>query len=435
VAVFPITPTTSNAYFMPGADPGEGFAATNAQLFGTEQPRPGAVPTNQGFVTNYDLAIAANRARGWYVVPGTSAGDIMGCFVPEALPVLSALARGYAVCDRWFCSAPTETMPNRAFALTGTSQGHLDDHTKVFTVPSIFGRLTDASVPWKIYGYDRSPLTRLDFPDTVHAPAGTIGLFKDFRADAAAGTLPAFAFLEPSWSSHGNSQHPNYDVARGEQLLLDTYQALRAGPAWDSTLLIITYDEHGGCYDHVAPPATATSPDASVGEFGFDFTRFGLRVPTVLVSPLIEAGTVFRAPDSGVPFDHTSILATVERRWSLPALTKRDAVAPDVGAVLSRDTPRTDDPLSGVTAPAATTLPPQLAEQPSHLVQVRADLAARLIVEGHTDGEPPPGLHTSTDYENYVDRRLQEWSAQGAAPAPRSSPDVPAPARVPRSGG
>jgi phospholipase C len=413
VNVFPITPTTANAYLMPGADPGEGFAATNAQLFGTERPPAGAVPTNRGFVTNYDLAIAANRSRGWYVVPGTAAGDIMGCFTPEALPVLSALARGYAVCDRWFCSAPTQTMPNRAFACAGTSQGHLDDHTKTFTVPTIFGRLSAASLPWKIYGYDRSPLTRLNFPDTVHAPAGTTGLFTDFQADADAGNLPAFAFMEPAWSSKGNSQHPNYDVARGEQLLLDTYRALHAGPDWGSTLLIITYDEHGGCYDHVAPPATATPPDASTGEFGFDFTRFGLRVPTVLVSPLIDAGTVFRAPSPGPPLDHTSVLATVEHRWSLPPLTSRDAAAPDVGAVLTRSTPRIDDPLDGVTAPAATTLAPEQIEQPSHLVQVRADLTARLIIEGHTDGEPPPGLHTSTDYENYVDQRLRQWNAQG----------------------
>jgi phospholipase C len=311
-------------------------------------------------------------------------------------------------------------MPNRAFALAGTSQGHMDDHTKVFTVPSVFGRLSDASLPWRIYGYDRSPLTRLDFPDISSAPAGTTGLFRDFRADAAAGRLPAFSFLEPSWSSHGNSQHPNYDVARGEQLVLDTYRALRSGPGWGATLLVVTYDEHGGCYDHVAPPATATPPDASVGEFGFDFTRFGVRVPTVLVSPLVEAGTVFRAPDDGVPLDHTSILATVERRWSLPPLTRRDAAAPDVGAVLTRGTPRTDDPLDGVSAPPPSALPPQLLQQPSHLVQVRADLAARLVVEGHTDGEPPPGLRTTTDYENYVDRRLRQWSAQAAEPVPRS---------------
>jgi phospholipase C len=258
VSVFPITPTTANAYFMPGADPGEGFAATNTQLFETETTPAGAKPTNQGFVTNYAKAIEDNKSRGWYVVPGTTASMIMGCYAPEALPVFSALARGYAVCDRWFCSVPTMTMPNRAFACAATSQGHLDDHTKIFTVPSIFGLMTAHGLDWKIYGYTKSPLTRLDFPDTTRAPRSHFGLFHDFQADAAAGRLPAYAFLEPSWSSSGNSQHPNYDVARGEQLLLDTYHALRNGPAWANTLLIITYDEHGGCYDHVAPPSGAT---------------------------------------------------------------------------------------------------------------------------------------------------------------------------------
>jgi len=189
VSVYRITPDTPHTYLMPGADPGEGFAATNAQLFGAETPAPGAKETNQGFVRNYAKAIAANRAKHWYVVPGTTPEMIMGCYAPETLPVLSALARGYAVCDHWFCSAPTMTMPNRAFACAGTSQGHLDDHTKIFTVPSIFGSMSDHSVPWKIYGYDKSPLTRLDFPDTTGAASTHFGLFTDFRADAAVNTV------------------------------------------------------------------------------------------------------------------------------------------------------------------------------------------------------------------------------------------------------
>jgi phospholipase C len=183
-------------------------------------------------------------------------------------------------------------------------------------------------------------------------------------------------------------------VALGEQLLLDTYRALRDGPAWSSTLLVITYDEHGGCYDHVPPPWGATPPDDSPGEFGFGFDRFGPRVPTVLVSPLIEAGTVFRVPDGATPLDHTSVLATVRRRWSLPPLTRRDAAATDVGAVLTLDTARTDDPLASVTAPPPPPTPASMAAQASHLQQVHAELLTDAV---HTR------LRTSQDYRTYID--------------------------------
>jgi len=400
VAVYPLTPDTSNVYFMPGADPGEGYAATNSQLYGTATPPPaGAVAGMTGFVADYATAISDNQAKHWYVVPGTTPSMIMGCYAPQTLPVLSALARGFAVCDRWFCSAPTMTMPNRAFACAANSQGHMDDATKSFTVPSIFGLLSQHAIPWRIYGDTHSPLTRLDFPDTKAAALSHFGLFTDFQADAAAGTLPAYAFLEPSWSSTGNSQHPNYNVAAGEQLILDTYRALRDGPGWDQTLLVVTYDEHGGCYDHVPPPWGAIPPDDSPGQFGFDFTRYGPRVPTVLVSPLIEAGTVFRVPTGITPLDHTSLLATVEHRWSLPALTRRDAAAPDIAAAFTLTIPRTDDPLATVTAPVAPPTPAALAAQPSHLQQVHAEQLAAL--DGGGTGLPA-GLRTNADFQRYI---------------------------------
>ncbi|MCU1682177.1 MAG: Phosphoesterase family [Amycolatopsis sp.] len=403
VSVFPITTETADAYFMPGADPGEGYAATNNQLYGSKKaPAAGAVASMTGFVTDYAVAIKANHTKGWYVVPGTTPDMIMGCYTPQTLPVLSALARGFAVCDHWFCSVPTMTMPNRAFACAGTSQGHLDDKTKSFTVPSIFDKLSAHGVPWKIYGDTASPLTRLDFPDTSAAPLSHIGRFANFKADAAAGILPAYAFLEPSWSSTGNSQHPNYNVALGEQLLLDVYRAVKDGPKWAATLLIITYDEHGGCYDHVPPPWGAVGPDDTVGESGFDFARFGPRVPTVLVSPLIEAGTVFRVPDGTTPLDHTSILATVERRWSVPALTRRDAVAPDVGAALTLTTARTDDPLAGVTAPTPPAIPAAMAAQVSHLQYVHAALLTEAV--GEENPRLPADLHTNADFQHYIAR-------------------------------
>src|ERR1700728_1242825 len=235
VSVFKINPTDSGGYFMPGADPGEGYANTNSQLFGSTKAAASPVATNSGFVTNFNATIAWDKTARRSVETGTTAANIMGIFTTEALPVLSGLARGFAVCDHWYSSVPTETFPNRAFACAATSQGHMNDATKSFTVPSIFGLMTDHNLSWKIYGYTSSPLTRLDFPDTVKAPAPNIAKFKDFQTDAASGNLAAYSFMEPSWSSSGNSQHPNYDVALGEQFLLDTYTALRNGPAWDQT--------------------------------------------------------------------------------------------------------------------------------------------------------------------------------------------------------
>jgi phospholipase C len=416
VPVRQLDPTDPDVYLAPGADPGEGYAATNDQLFGTTEPAAGAVATNDGFVTDFASTLTWEREEKWSIVAGTEAGDIMGMFTPALLPVLSGLARGFAVCDHWFSSVPTETMPNRAFACAATSQGHMDDTSKMFTCPSIFGSLGEADVSWSIYGYDADPLTRLDFPDTTDAADSHFGLFTDFQAAAAGGDLAAYCFLEPSWEATGNSQHPNYDVALGEQLIHDVYQALRSGPAWPATLLVVTYDEHGGCYDHVAPPAGATPPDDTPGEDGFDFTRFGLRVPTVLVSPLIPAGTVFRVPEGTIPFDHTSILATVERRWGLPALSARDAAAPDLSAVLTLATPRHDDPLAGVVVPTSTNPPPSAGE-PSRLQKVHAELAAQLPVPaGSTTDGALETLRTPGDYASYIQTRTEEWKAGRAAP-------------------
>ena len=390
VSVFPIDPKAPNAYFMPGADPGEGYLATNNQIFGSDNaPDPVTVPAMASFVSDFAYTLGWETKEKWSIVSGTVPTDIMGCFTPQGLPVLSELAKGFAVCDHWFGSAPTETLPNRAFALAGTSQGHMDDKTKTFTSPSIFGSLGAAGQTWAVYGYDAQPLTRHTFTDITNAPEANFGLFTDFQAAAANGTLAGFTFLEPSWSATGNSQHPNYDVALGEQLIFDVYTALRNGPAWENTLLIVTYDEHGGCYDHVPPPNNAIAPDSSVGEYSFDFKRFGPRVPTVLVSPLIPASTVFRVPEGATPLDHTAILKTVETRWGLAPLTARDAAAVDLGAVLSLTAARTDDPLAGVTVPVSGGLTPS-AGKPSHLQIVQTELLTSQLRQGSVVSVPAP---------------------------------------------
>ncbi len=200
----------------------------------------------------------------------------------------------------------------------------------------------------------------------------------------------------------GNSQHPNYDVALGEQLIHDVYEALRSGPAWNNTLLVVTYDEHGGCYDHVPPPWGAVPPDTTIGEYNFGFDRFGPRVPTVLISPLIAAGTVFRVPADSTPLDHTSVLKTIEQRWNLPALTKRDAAAPSIGDVLTLTEARTDDVLAGVTVPSSGSVPPS-AGLPSHLQKVQADLISRrLPADERAEVEALPKLATNKAYARYI---------------------------------
>jgi phospholipase C len=417
VPVFQITPATPSPYFMPGADPGEGYVNTNLQLFGSQTPPTPPVATNQGFVTNFASTLAWQSSDpSWKIVPGTTANDITGVFTPSLVPVLSGLAQGFAVCDQWFASVPTETIPNRAFASAATSQGQISDETKSFTCPSIFGALSQQEVSWAIYGYESDPLTRLMFSDTTAAPDANFGVFSAFQAAAQAGQLPSYTFLEPSWSSSGNSQHPNYDVSLGEQFILAVYEALRSSPAWNQTLLVITYDEHGGCYDHVPPPAGATPPDGSAGE-GFGFSRFGVRVPAVLVSPWIEAGTVYRAPAEGPPLDHTSVLKTVEQLFGVAPLTARDAAAPSLGDALAMPSPRTDDPLAGVTAPQSTTPNPS-AGVPSHLQQVHAQLVAALPVPGGTGSQAPmPALQTDEDYRQYIDSRTAAWKVTRGAPS------------------
>ncbi len=424
VSVFQISAASPGAYFMPGADPGEGYANTNSQLFGSGSPPSPPVAANSGFVTNFADAISYDQRSGRSIQPGTTAADIMGMFPPSALPVLSGLARGFAVCDHWYSSVPTETFPNRAFACAATSQGHMNDATGSFTVQSIFGLMTAHNLSWKIYGYDAEPLTRGNFPDTLNAPDSCFGKFADFQADVQAGHLPAYSFLEPSWGSTGNSQHPNYDVALGEALIQQVYQTLRSGPGWNQTLFLITYDEHGGCYDHVPPPAGATPPDSTPGEFGFDFKRFGIRVPAVLVSPLIPAGTIYRVPTGTTPIDHTSVLKTIELRWGLPALTARDAAAPDLGGVLTLATPRTDDPLTGVVAPSSSGANPAAGEV-SHLLQLHAQQISDLQVPLNQLHDAPllANQHTAADLQNYISARTSTWKAAkaaGDAPDPRS---------------
>ena len=409
--VYRIDRSRPHPYFMPGADPGEGYQHTNYQLFQTDDPVKGTPPTNRGFVIDFKAAIASDLARGFQdTLTGTDPSEIMGMYSPEMLPIMSNLAKGFAVCDHWFSSAPTQTLPNRGFAAAATSLGFLSNaHAKFFTTQSIYGLLLKNNIDWAIYGYNSDPMTRMDFPDTRSAPDKHYGHFRDFQERAFDGTLPAYSFLEPDWGANGNSQHPNYDVALGEKLIHDVYYALRNGRGWNDTLLVITYDEHGGNYDHVAPPWGAVPPDHSLGEFGFDFTRFGVRVPALLISPRIAKGTVFRAKRGTI--DHTSVLKTIELRWNLGPLSARDKAAPDLGDVLTLAAPRTDDPLLGIEIPISDMVHPDVA-QPTLLQQIHAEKVSTLALrnqQGSYGEHIMPYLPTSAAVGEYIQSRTAAW--------------------------
>jgi phospholipase C len=449
VPVSKITPDLQNAYFYPLANPAEGFTATNDQLFGTTTAPASGIATNDGFVRSFATALKTNP-RTYPLDPkliGVTPTSIMGMYAPETLPVLSALAKGYAVCDRWFASVPTQTFPNRAFAVAGTSLGAIDNKEyghPTFNTPSVFGKLALVKQTWKIYGYSGVPLTAGDFPDTVEpGPYGEVVQgFARFQSDAANGKLPTFSYVEPEWATYPkkgdtpvvvhsdeehnfqveNDQHPISNLAVGEKLLYDVYQALRSNTeSWAKTVLIITYDEHGGNYDHVPPPTGAIPPDGIVGPSGFDFTRFGVRVPAVLVSPLIEEGTKLRPPSGSPPFDHTSIIATLRTCFGIAALGKRAAAAPDVGAALSLAVPRTDDPLAGLQPPTAAdpvlvTGSPPVGAAPSSFLVAKAEAAAALPIPSDPIADPGArvaALGTAADHYDFIQRRLAAWSAAG----------------------
>ena len=279
VTVFQIDATAANAYFMPGADPGEGYANTNSSSSATGSAPTPPVATNSGFVTNFDAAITYDQRSGRTVIGGHDRREHHGDLpaVGPAGPVRAGeRVRGLRPLVQLGADGD---VPESRLRLRGHQPGsHERRHGVIHGAEHL--RPDDGAQPAvEDLRLQRRAADRANYPDTVNAPETCFGKFADFQADAAAGTLPAYSFLEPSWGSTGNSQHPNYDVALGEVLIQQVYEALRDGPGWNQTLLIITYDEHGGCYDHVPPPSGATPPDNSVGEFGFDFTRFGVRVP------------------------------------------------------------------------------------------------------------------------------------------------------------
>jgi phospholipase C len=345
--VFATEGTTGRSPFnVPDTDPNEGFDDMNFQLFGPVAPVEPQAASMLGFLVNYATTNAKDPAL------------LMETYSPQQLTMLSGLATNFAVSDSWYASAPCQTWPNRAFVHLGTSCGRVNnwpDDPFDFDVPTIFNVLETNKHTWAVFNAGRIiSLTRLQFPKLWDSALESHFLsVNDFITQAHDGTLPSYSFIEPSFMSiegTPNDEHPPHDVCLGEQFLQSIYSAVVNGKNWEKTLLVVTFDEHGGCPDHMPPPWGAIAPDtkSDPGEEGFRFNRFGVRVPAVLVSPWIQAGTVFRST-TNVPYDHTSILATLRDWLSIPDQvmlpSKRIQAAPTFGNVLNLSAAREDKPV------------------------------------------------------------------------------------------
>jgi len=298
-------------------------------------------------------------------------GVAMGYWTPDDLPFLCGLAGVFPVGDRWFCSVLGQTDPNRRYLIAATSSGMTDDiglsvpgaglgtleQDVLLATPAngtIFDLLTAFGISWADYtaSYPTGTTAELYPLDDAAPTAVHQKSFDQFFSDCADGTLPAFSLLDPDYSTQ--SQENPQDMAAGERLLAQVVTALGASPAWSSTLLVIAYDEHGGYYDHVPPPPAlapdAVAPVVQPGQLAYDgFWRYGFRVPAVVVSPYVRPAAV-----TSVLHDHTSILAMVERKWNLPALTYRDANANDLTDFLDMQAMASGEP----TFPSMPALPP-----------------------------------------------------------------------------
>jgi phospholipase C len=355
---------------QPQPDPGETYPHVNTQLFGIidpptnaqllqhpmsapfNNPQPEQIPTNSGFV--HDYIVNYRLAKRQEPTP-ESTGSRWAASA-EMLPVLSTLAREFAVYDNWFAAVPSQTFCNRSFFHASTSHGYVTNHNGDYekwinapAAPTIFNRLEEAGIPWRVY-YD--PTQLVSMTGMLHASVLRRYWKTNFRDmtqfydDVENGNLPAYAFIEPRMIFNHNDMHPPWgelrdgevtlddgstlqldnsaysDVRAGDKLLQDIYDAIRTSTSAQgsnamNTALVVTFDEHGGTFDHVPPPTATPPTTGDEGEMGFAFDRLGVRVPAIVVSAYTAAGTVIHDE-----MHHGAVISTLCRQHGLEALER-----------------------------------------------------------------------------------------------------------------
>lgn len=345
--------TFGNSAVYVDPDPDHSFQAIYEQVFGEPWSEESASkklpPKMDGFAQN-----AERTEKGM-------AQTVMSGFTPDSVPVYKELVSEFAVCDRWFASVPASTQPNRLFVHSATSHGATSNDTKKliegFPQKTIFESMDEAGFTFGIY-YQYPPATlfyrnlrKLKYLKNFHQ------FDLHFKTHCREGKLPNYVVVEQRYLDlsilPGNDDHPSHDVSQGQKFVKEVYEALRSSPQWNEMLFVITYDEHGGFYDHVPTPVHGVpSPDGIVGPdpYKFQFDRLGVRVPTIFISPWIDRGTVLhkpKGPHHTSQYEHSSIAATVKKIFNLRHfLTKRDEWAGTFEVVLNRSSPRTDCPVT-----------------------------------------------------------------------------------------
>ncbi|GAB3128052.1 alkaline phosphatase family protein [Glaciibacter psychrotolerans] len=436
------TGSTDEIMRQPDPDPGEEYPHVNTQLFGVvdpssnsnlhlhdvqapfNAPKPGRRPDNSGFVRDYEINYT-RLSEG--TAPTTKELAVaMGGFSPAMLPVFSTLARSFAVYDSWFCAVPSQTFCNRSFFHAGTSHGFVTNQGEggyakwldAPATPTIFNRLEEAGLSWRVY-YDEAQL--ISFTGVLHAPVlekywkTNFRTMAQYHRDVADGNLPAYAFIEPRMTFNHNDMHPpvgrlagtevdgvdifngaHSDVRAGDALLHEVYSSIRSsatpsGSNANNTLFLVTFDEHGGTYDHVAPPdAVPPSKNDGAGEMGFTFDRLGCRVPAIAISAYTQAGTVINDV-----MHHSAVIRTLARLHGLSPLTDRDAGANDLFNLINRSTPRPASEWPD-THPAYTPPNPEAVPEPRDEDRARplsspaTGLLGLLVARYGEPGQPIP---------------------------------------------
>ncbi|HKQ60481.1 MAG TPA: alkaline phosphatase family protein [Candidatus Polarisedimenticolaceae bacterium] len=265
-------------------------------------------------------------AMDGFLKAGDNDAYAIGYYGEDDRPFFNALARNFTTCDRYFSSILGPTYPNRIF-LHAAQTDRLTNSLELSTLPTIWDRLAQKGVSAKYYVSDASFLGLWGV-----RYLGITSTYSQFLQDAASGNLPKVSFVEPRLLGDelglSGSDHPHGDIRVGDAFLAETFHAVASGPQWKGTVFVVTYDEWGGFFDHVAPPRAA-APNALDPDVVGGKALLGMRVPTIVASPFSRGDPASPRVVSTI-FDHTSILKLIESRWGLAPLTARDA-SNDVG--------------------------------------------------------------------------------------------------------